>query len=221
MAVRWPQRVPAGRVVDDLIDFIDIAPTFLAAAGITPPQAITGRSFLDVVSSKKQGQVDASRTRAFSARERHSSSRYNNWTYPIRSLRTPEFLYIRNFRPDRWPAGDPAGFQKDVFGYYDIDACPSKTFLLENRNSKQLAKFFHWSVDKRPAEELFDIRRDPGCLTNLAGQKKHADVTARLGKELETYLRKTGDPRVVDADGGDIWETYKRYSRIRSFPKPE
>lgn len=221
MAVRWPQRVAAGRVVDDLIGFIDIAPTFLTAAGITPPKAFTGRSFLDVLSSKKAGQVDASRTRAFSARERHSSSRYNNWTYPIRSLRTPDYLYIRNFRPNRWPAGDPAGFQKAAFGYYDIDACPSKSFLIENRNSKQLAQFFHWSVDKRPAEELFDIRKDPGCLVNLALQKKHADITGQLGRELEAYLRKTGDPRVVDADGGEIWETYKRYSRIRSFPKPE
>jgi len=77
--------------------------------GLTPPASMSGRSFVDVLVSGKSGRVDPKRNRVFSARERHSSSRYNNLAYPIRALRTHDFLYIRNFRPERWPAGHPAG----------------------------------------------------------------------------------------------------------------
>ena len=48
----------------------------------------------------------------FAGRERHASARYNNWGYPSRALRTKDFLYIRNFRPERWPAGDPCAIDK-------------------------------------------------------------------------------------------------------------
>ncbi|MGH7129098.1 MAG: sulfatase family protein, partial [Planctomycetaceae bacterium] len=218
-AVCWPKRVPAGRTVTDLVGFVDIAPTFLEAAGITVPDAMTGKSFLNVLTSEKDAQVDASRTRAFAARERHSSSRYENWTYPIRAMRTPEYLYIRNFRPERWPAGDPHGFEGDAFGYYDIDGSPTKTLLVERQDDERIAPYFHLAVDKRPAEELYDVKHDPGCLTNLADDPKHASARDRLRRELEEYLRKTGDPRVLD--GGEVFESYKRYSPIRTFPAPE
>ena len=103
-------------------------------------------------------------------------------------------------------------------GYHDIDACPSLTFLIENREKKSIARFFHLSIDKRPGEELYDITADPANLRNLAADEKHADVTNRLRDELTAYLKKTGDPRVLN--GGDIYESYKRYSRIRKFPAP-
>ena len=180
---------------------------------------------MNVLSSRKSGRVDATRDRAFSARERHSSSRYLNRTYPIRSMRTDRYLYIRNFRPDRWPAGAPqklgAGGKLGPMhgGYHDIDACPSLTVLIENRNRPKIKPFFHLAVDKRPAEELYDVEADPGNLRNLARDSRHADTLAKLRKELLAYLKKTGDPRAVN--GGDIYETYKRYSRIRKFPAPK
>ena len=224
MAVRWPARVPGGRTVSDLAGFVDFAPTFLEAAGLKSPKTYSGRSLLNVLTSKKSGQVDATRTRAYSARERHSSSRYKNRTYPIRAMRTPRYLYIRNFRPERWPAGTPRKLDgkgklgPPHGGYHDIDACPSLTFLIENREKKSIARFFHLSIDKRPGEELYDITADPANLRNLAADEKHADVTNRLRDELTAYLKKTGDPRVLN--GGDIYESYKRYSRIRKFPAP-
>lgn len=218
-AASWPARAPKGRKVDDLVGFIDIAPTLLEAAGVPVPDEMSGRSLMNLLVSEESGQVDPQRTQAYSARERHSSSRYNNWTYPIRALRTPDYLYIRNFRPERWPAGDPAGFKGDTFGYYDIDACPTKTFLWEHRDDEDLAKYFHWSVEKRPAEELFDIRTDTSNLHNLADDPAHQEALKRLRAEMDKYLTKTGDPRMLD--GGDIYEKYKRYSHIRTFPAPK
>lgn len=219
MAIRFGMKAVAGRTVDDLVGFIDLSPTFHDAAGIKVADDITGRSLMNILTSTKTGTVDPTRTHVWSSRERHSSSRYNNWTYPIRSMRTPQYLYIRHFRPDRWPAGSPAPFKKDEFGYYDIDGCPSKTFLWENRNDPQLGKYFLWSVGKRSEVEIYDVKKDPGNLNNLAEDPGSATQTQQLTREFESYLRETGDPRIID--GGDVWETYKRYSKIRSFPQPE
>jgi uncharacterized sulfatase len=219
LAVRWPKRIPADRVVEDLVGFVDFAPTFLEAAGVAPTRAMTGRSLLDILASDKSGRVDRDRQFVLSARERHSSSRYNNLAYPIRAMRTYDYLYIRNFRPDRWPAGHPAGFRNAPFGYYDIDGCPTKTLLVKNRDADPFQRFFHLAVDKRPAEELYDVRRDPANLRNLADDPKHKAVCAQLREELESALRSTGDPRALD--GGDIFETYKRYSHMRHFPPPQ
>lgn len=228
LAVAWPKQVPGERKVDDLVGFVDLTATILESAGVQHPGEFppSGSSILNVLKSDQQGLVDASRTGVYSARERHSSSRYNNLAYPQRSLRTQDFLYIRNFRPYRWPAGAPQKYDSPGKlgrmhgGYHDIDACPSLTFLVEKREDPAIAPYFHAAVDKRPAEELFDIKADPGCMHNLAADPKFADVRARLAKQLEEYLTATGDPR-VGPDGGEIFETYKRYSAIRTFPAPE
>jgi N-sulfoglucosamine sulfohydrolase len=225
MAARWPAMIKPGRTVDDLVGFVDLAPTFLEAAGLKVPRTMSGKSLMNVLASPKSGRVDPSRTRVFAARERHSSSRYKNWTYPIRAMRTQRYLYIRNFRPERWPAGAPQKYEANGKlgpmhgGYHDIDACPSLTFLIENRDKPGISRYFHLAVDKRPAEELFDVKTDPGNLKNLANDPQRAGLLKRLRRELESELRKTGDPRVID--GGDVYETYKRYSRIRRFPPPK
>ncbi len=213
MAIRWGDRTQGGRVVDDFVGFVDFAPTFLAAAGLKPHKQMTGKSLMKILLSKKHGQVDPTRTRVFTARERHSSSRVNNLTYPCRALRKGDYLYIRNFAPERWPAGDPRGVKGAPFGYYDIDGCPTKTFLIENR--KKFPKFFELAVAKRPAHELYHIPSDPGNLKNLAADQKNAKEFQELKTELEAYLRETGDPRVLG--NGDVWETYRRYSPIRKF----
>jgi uncharacterized sulfatase len=226
LAIRWGARVAGSRVVDDLVGWVDLTATILEAAGAEPPVEFppAGHSILDTLVSSQQGLVDASRTQVFSARERHSSARYENWTYPQRALRTPQYLYIRNFKPDRWPAGDPQKHEEDGTlgpmhgGYHDIDAAPSLTFLVENRDDPRISPFFHLAVDKRPAEELFAIGNDPGCLNNLAGQPEHEETRARLSSQLDEYLTKTGDPRMLG--NGDLYEDYIRYSPIRKFPTP-
>ena len=102
--------------------------------------------------------------------------------------------------------------------YHDIDACPSLSFLVENRDDPELSRFFQWSVSKRPAWELFDVKKDPGCLQNLIDTDQVRDVQPKLQRQLETYLSQTKDPRILD--GGEIFETYRRYSRMRKFPAP-
>jgi len=227
LAIAWPKRAAGGRTVDDLVGFVDLTATILDAAGVAPPteNPPSGRSIVNILESNAEGLVDPTRTMVYSARERHSSSRYDNLGYPQRCVRTQGFLYVRNFKPQLWPAGAPQKFDSPGElgpvhgGYHDIDGSPSLDFLIENRDDAYVGRYFHLAVDKRPAVELFDVRHDPGCLQNLADDPKFAAVRERLGSELDSYLSATGDPRMTD--DGDVFETYRRYSPIRSFPKPE
>lgn len=239
LAISYPKKIPANRIVDDLISFTDFAPTLFEFAGIEPSQMlpITGKSIVDILTSKKSGIIDPKRKAVFSTRERHSSSRWNNLGYPIRAMRTHKFLFIRNFRPERWPAGAPqmrkedgsldkmhGRFNENVgyydFAYTDIDGCWSKDYLIMNRNDENIRTFFDYAVAKRPEIELYDITKDPACLYNLAEQTDYQDTVNELNQQMEAFLTKTGDPRLT-GENPDIFETYKRYSHIRDFPKPD
>lgn len=206
LAAMWTAQCPGGRVVDDMVSFVDFAPTILEAAGLSAPAEVTGKSLLPVFRSDKSGTVDPARTSALSGRERHSHARRDNLGYPARSIRTKQYLYIRNFAPDRNPAGDPDGF-------HDIDDCPSKTYLLEHRNDPAVKPFFDATVLPNPAEQLFDIKADPFCMKNLAADPTHADTRKQLADELEATLRAQADPRILG--DGDVFESYPRYSPMR------
>ena len=109
LAVRFPKKIPGGRIVDDPISFADLAPTILELAETSPHGMlpISGKSILHILKSKKQGVVDETKKYVFAGRERHSSSRYLNWGYPQRVIRSKDFLLIWNLKPERWPAGAP------------------------------------------------------------------------------------------------------------------
>ncbi len=230
LAVMWGNGFSGKRHSYDPVAFVDLTATILEVADVKHPNianlalAPVGRSLIPLLTSGKSGRIDPSRSHVYSGRERHSSSRYNNWTYPQRCLRSDEYIYIRNFKPDRWPAGDPQKFDSPGRlgpmhgGYHDIDACPTLDFLIENRDHPKYENYFHLSVDKRPGEELFNIKTDPACLINLAVDPNYLKLTQKYRDEMDKYLKETGDPR-VNGDG-DIWEKYKRYSRMRSFPRP-
>lgn len=204
LVLRWPAKVKAGAVSDAFVSTSDLAPTVLEAAGLTAPRAMTARSLLALAA----GRSESGRDRVFVERERHANVRKGDLSYPMRALRTADYLYIRNFRPDRWPAGDPQTyFAVGPFG--DIDGGPSKSVLLDRRNDPAIARFFALATAKRPAEELYDVRADPAQLTNLAGNPAHAAAQGRLRASLDTWMRETGDPR-ADADD-DRWDRYPYY----------
>ena len=202
LAVRWPKRAQGGRKVEDFISFCDFAPTFLQAAGCDVPACMTGRSFLDVLTGGRQGRVDPKRDRVFVGKERHTAGRAGGVGYPCRGLRTREFLYIRNFEPDRWPAGDPEAFA-------DIDGSPSKSYLLAHRDEPKVKRFFELACAQRPAEELYDLKKDPAELTNVAGRPEYAEVRQKLSAELAAFLKATGDPRVLG--GGEKFDECPYY----------
>jgi uncharacterized sulfatase len=215
LAIRWPASVKGGRTVSDLATHVDLAPTILAAAGLPVPEAMTGRNLLPVLTREASKDGEILLDHVFLARERHSSSRPNNLGYPCRAIRTADYLYIRNFKPDLWPAGDP-NTKDGRSGYHDIDGGPSKSLVVAGENDPALKRYLDLAVAKRPAEELFFLKDDPATIKNVAADPKHSPAKAKLRAQLDEFLVKTGDARMTDR--GDVWETYPRYSEIREFP---
>ncbi len=217
LAMRWGG-ARGGRVVDDLVSLTDLAPTFLELGGVAVPDTMTGRSLVDVLKSDKSGQVDPRRSAVFIGRERHvESARADFMPYPQRAIRTQDFLYIVNFRPDRWPLGDPYRLDGDNppsevelteetrASLPDEDAGPSKAWLVGMRNDPQWKSHFQWVYGKRPREELYDLKADPHQVKNVAADPDFAQTRAALERRLLDELRRTGDPRLVD--DGRFFET--------------
>lgn len=240
LAIHFPKRFPGGRIVDDPISFADMAPTLLEISGTRREGMLpmSGESLVHILTSKNEGVVDPSKRYVFAGRERHSSSRYQNWGYPQRAIRSRELLYIWNMKPERWPAGAPQrlvpgttdqlfplygideeGVQHSDWAFTDIDGCPSKAFIIEHYQDPGIRPFFDWAHGKRPASELYDIQKDPACLNNLAGKPEVRAIEADMKRELMSELRASADPRVVGPDP-EVFDTYLRYSPMREFPEP-
>lgn len=210
--------IPAGRVVDDLVSLIDLAPTFLDAAGTAIPATMTGRSLLGTLRSPASGLIDPTRSFVTIGRERHVDSARADWSpYPSRCIRTAEHLYIVNFHPERWPMGepfrldgpdqlDPATLAEDYFKTLaDMDGGPTKIFLVANRTNADGKRWFDLAFAKRPAEELYAIAVDPHQMTNLADDARFTTLKAELRSRLMNELTRTGDPRI--RDDGAYYET--------------
>ncbi len=210
--------VNGGRVVEDLTSLTDLAPTFLKAAGVDVPEQMTGRSLWNVLESDKEGLVDDSRTQVFTGRERHvDNARADFKPYPQRCIRTLDYSFIINFRPDRWPMGDhylldegktPSldQLENDTrITLPDEDAGPTKAWLVTARDEEEWRPHFDWVYGQRPRYELYDLKKDPYETKNVAEDPGYADIRSRLEAQLMAELESTGDPRLVD--DGKFYET--------------
>ncbi len=199
------------RVVDDLISLTDLAPTFLELGGLAPPESMTGTSLVNVLTSSAAGQVDPQRTAVYFGRERHVEiARAGYLPYPQRAIRTHDALFIINFRPDRWPLGDPYRLDGDSppsveeltevtrTTLPDEDAGPTKAWLVGVRNDPQWKAHFEWVYGPRPREELYDLQRDPQQTRNVAAEPAYAALREELERRLLAELQRTGDPRLVE-----------------------
>jgi arylsulfatase A-like enzyme len=206
LAIRWPGRIKPGQKRPELISHTDLAPTFLEAAGVPAPAAMTGQSLLPLLTGKRQ-----KRDAVYFGRERHFvKARVGNLGYPARAVRTQDFLYIHNLAPERWPAGDPPLYS-DIDQANSIKGSPSKQAVVESTDPR----FPTWATAKRPADELYDLKADPHQLTNLAANPKHAKTLARLRTQLDQTLQKTGDPR---AAGKEDFDRYPSFSNSGKQP---
>lgn len=203
--------VKGGRVVDDFVCLPDLAPTFLEAGGVAIPEVMTGKSLWPILRSEKSGLVDPTRTQVFTGRERHVEiARADYSPYPQRAIRTADHVLIINFRPDRWPLGDPYGLENgqspsedDLENetratHPDEDAGPTKSWLVRARNSPEWKSHYDWVYGQRPKYELYDLKNDPHETKNLADDPAHAAIKNELEQRLLSELKRTGDPRLID-----------------------
>jgi uncharacterized sulfatase len=216
LAICWPKEISGERVVNELVGLIDLAPTFLEIAKIKNAPEMTGKSLSGLLFAGKEKAAEPGRKYILTGRERHSHARPDNLGYPARAIRTADYLFILNLKPDRWPAGDPAlKTAKSLWpGYHDIDDSPTKLMLIEN--SIKYPVQFRQGYEKRPSEELYQILKDPGCTQNLAGDPAYQAVKEKIKQTLEKELKAQGDPRMTG--NGDIFDSYPRFGAMRDFP---
>lgn len=196
----------SGKRISTAVSLIDLTPTLLEWAGLPKADGMEGQSLVRFMTKKKP--VDQP---VFVERERHAQVRAGNLGYPARAIRTAQFLYIQNLKPDRWPAGDPkesgVAFDMAVGAYGDIDNGPAKRYLLEHRD--QYRSLADGAVAKRPADELYDLRKDPNQQTNVADNPTYRTTRETLNRQLLAWRQRTSDPRLTSA--GDVIDTYPYY----------
>jgi N-sulfoglucosamine sulfohydrolase len=205
LAMMWPKGIQSpGRSIEDFVNFIDFAPTFLEISDIDAEEAgmepITGRSLTEFFNTDVEGIVNPTRDHHLLGKERHDVGRPLDQGYPIRGILKDGFLYLRNFEPDRWPAGNPET------GYLNCDGSPTKTEILKCRKNPDTKYYWDWAFGKRPAEQLYDYVKDPACINNLANEVDHQERKEALRKQLYQELTDQGDPRILG--DGDLFDSY-------------
>jgi arylsulfatase A-like enzyme len=223
LALRWGRRVRAGRSIDDFVSLTDLAPTFLALAGVPVPAEMTGRSLVALLESERSGRVDPARDHVLFGKERHVPAQEapDMGGYPIRALRTHEFLYVQNFRPERWPNGTPDHEHAAIPGhwYADIENGPTKLYLVSERERDDVhRRAFELCFAKRPAEELYDLAKDPEQLRNVAADPAYAERRAELAARLNAELEASADPRI--AGEGDRFDEHPYLGGGPKHPGP-
>jgi N-sulfoglucosamine sulfohydrolase len=203
LAIMWPKGIKnPGRIIDDFVSFSDFAPTFLESAGIdmrnSGMEPVEGISlmplFYDETGAKGRDYVIV-------GKERHDLGRPDDTGYPMRGIFTHEYLYLINYHPERWPAGNPET------GYMNCDGSPTKTWILNERRINGKSWYWDLNFGKRPGEELYQIIDDPECIVNLAGDPAYAELLNSLKGILTSELEAQDDPRIFG--NGDIFMSYE------------
>ena len=206
LAIMWLDQIKyPNRVVDDFVSFIDFAPSFLQFDVISETNSgmlpIEGRSLTTLLLTSKSGSIDSSRNFVLIGKERHDVGRPNDWGYPIRGIVKGNYLYLQNFEPTRWPAGNPET------GYLNCDGSPTKTNILSLKEKGLNSSYWKNSFGKRSGDEMYNIKQDPQCMKNLAENQKLKFIVDSLKQELVFKLKKQGDPRMFG--NGEVFDAYK------------
>ena len=227
LAIMWPKGIQnPGRTVHQLVSFVDFAPTFLQAAGIDwdtsgmSPNA--GVSLIEPVFSDADNSAPI-REFLLIGKERHDIGRPQDQGYPIRGVVEGDYLYIRNFETDRWPAGNPET------GYLNCDGSPTKSEILNARRyGVDTAGRWQMSFGKRPGEELYRLTDDRYCMRNLAGIGAYDLIRSAMADRMIAALRQEGDPRMdgqpdyfeklpyADKNGSGFYERWKTGEKVRA-----
>lgn len=202
LAIRWGKGIKnPGRVINDYFSFSDFSPTFLDLAGIDEEEhnmkAFSGKSWRNVFHNHPD---EKPRKHMIIGKERHDVGRENDMGYPVRGIIAGKYFYSQNFKPERWPAGNPET------GYLNTDGSPTKSEILDLNRKGIDSSYWHYAFGKRPREEFYDLEKDPQCLENLAFDENYFSLKKGLKKLLIKDLKEQGDPRVLG--NGDVFDKY-------------
>ena len=204
LSIMWENGIKSpGRIIDDYVSFIDIAPTLFDIAGITDEQdygvqAFAGKSMVPIFQNPNRKQ--RFRDLILIGKEKHGIGRPGDLGYPIRGIVKDNMLYLHNYRNDMWPVGPPQT------GYSNVDGSPTKTEVLKARNSAGTKHLWELAFAKRAEEELYNLKEDAYCMKNLIDDAEYHNIAISLRGEMESELTKEADPRMIGK--GDVFQNY-------------
>lgn len=209
LAMMWPKGLRnSGRVINDFVSFVDIAPTLIEAAGInwseTGMAPTAGHSLMGLLRDAPV-QPEVPRDHVLLGKERTDIGRPHDWGYPTRGIVTDEWLYIRNYEPSRWPGGNPET------GYMDCDAGKTKSVILHGHRADASDPYWALCFGLRPGEELYNLKSDPDCVRNLAEVPLFASQKSKLHDQMTNELKAQEDPRMFG--NGAIFDSYEHSTR--------
>jgi hypothetical protein len=178
----------------------------MEVAGLEPHPQMTGKSFLDLLLSKRSGFLDTERSFSLLGKELHDPGREDGDRvavgYPVRAIRTKDYFYIRNYEPQRWPEGNPG------FGYMECPNGPSKEYLVavSGDSSHPDFNYYELCLSFREEEELYDMNSDRECIHNLAANPEYREIKEELAARLQRELVKQEDPRALG--NGAVFDNY-------------
>jgi uncharacterized sulfatase len=172
LIVRWPGQIKPGTIRDDLVCFLDFAPTMLALAGAEIPKEMQGQVILGP-------KITPERKYVFAARDRMDET-YDR----IRSVRDKRFQYIRNFHPEL-PYAQRIAYMEEM---------PTmQVWRKLNAEGKLNAVQKQFFAPTKPAEELYDVEADPDEVHNLADDPRYQDKVKKLRAALDQWIVDTKD----------------------------
>lgn len=182
LIVKWPGKIQKGQRTKAMVSWIDILPTLLDLTGSETPKSLDGKSFAKVLA----GDADKFRNEIYTT---HSGDGIYN-VYPIRSIRTERFKYIRNLLPDCYHTNHSDLLRKDGAGaYWDSWDEAAKT---DARAAAIISKYYH-----RPAEEFYDLKNDPDEQNNLIDDQRFQPEIKELRQKLTEWMFMQGDKETV------------------------
>jgi len=206
MIVRWPGKIAPGAKSDALVEYVDVAPTFLAAAGADTPPAMDGKSFLLVL----LGEQKQHKKYTYGI---HTTRGILNGTdrYGVRSCGTKTHRYIRNLHPGATFTNAVTRVGGDRAAFWE--SWRKQANQGDRHALARVAKYQH-----RPAEELYNVEIDPHCLVNLIGDPKSAAIADELRRELNAWMKAQGDQG--DATEAAAHTRQPRYKKKRKQKQP-
>ena len=183
LIIRWPGVVQPGTVDDrHMVSAIDFLPTFCDMVGTPLPDNLQGSSFLPLL----HGESQANRNVVFKEYNENAGGKRN----PMRGVQTPRYLYL--FNP--WSDGEDVmrTATQGTKTYKRMQELAPTSEMMQ----KRLDLFNH-----RVVEELYDVQKDPDCLTNLVKSKDHQNILQEMQTQLKTWMHETGDHAIVAFEG--------------------
>ena len=198
--VKWPGKIKAGSVNENLISSVDLAPSFLKAAGLEPLADFEGVDFLPAL-TEEMPQI---------REEIYAEDHFHDFEDYTRAVRTKKFKYIKNYYPDL--PNTPSA---------DIIRDRTWKSMLEEKEKGALTKAqLHCFEIPRPEEELYDVVADPYELNNLAFDANYADALTDMRSRLERIREATKDYMPSERMPDDFFRETGLPTKYRIRPRP-